>query len=132
MKQLTAYALVLSCAFLFYGAGCEDKKEQGESGRDQPPAVLIKLYETYQFGQIEKCTYEGREVYHAGINAMDAGSQVYDSTGRSIGTCNYMARLVDPPCEKLSDCEVIYRCANHMSGQPAVDKFGLADSSGTR
>lgn len=123
--KLPAQILLSFFACLFYGAGCDEKSKSEDPG-------LRKLYEEYKFGQIEKCRYGTRTVYHAGINAFDAGTQVYDSAGRSIGTCNYMSRLVDSICTKLSECEVIYRCQGHISGEPPVNNLGPADSTGAK
>ena len=101
------------------GGKCDEEKVKTDT-------TLETLFEKYRFGQIEECTYAEKKVYHAGINAFDAGTQVYDEYGKPIATCNYATRMVDPPCEKLSDCETIYRCDNHISGEPPIDKYNLA------
>jgi hypothetical protein len=118
MNKALLFLFSACIMLLFSNAGCSRKTVENHS-------ALKKLYEKYKFGQIEECTYEGKKVYHAGINAFDAGSQVYDEEGRSIATCNYATRMVDPPCKSLQDCEAVYRCDKHISGEPAVDKYGL-------
>ncbi len=84
------------------------------------------LYNTYKDGEIDECTYNGATVYCAGINAFDAGSTVYDAGGKPIGNCNYAWGSVDPICSKLQNCRVVYRCKNHISGQPFVDVYELS------
>lgn len=95
--------------------------------KDKPAnlATLKKLYESFKNGDIEECKLNGTTVYVAGINAYDAGSEVYDKEGNKIGTCNYAWRNVDPVCGEVRNCEVIYRCENHISGNPPIDKYGL-------
>lgn len=118
-----AYIPVLTVtAVLAFTAGCRQQK-----AAHGPDAVLRKLYDEYKFGQIEKCEWRKSVVYHAGINAFDAGSQVYDERGKPIGVCNYMTNMVDSVCGQLSDCDVIYRCDKHISGEPPVNKLGLAE-----
>jgi hypothetical protein len=110
-------------AFIVFSAGSCSEKEKQEAVKENP--ILKKLFEKYRIGQIEECTLDGKVVYHAGINAYDAGSEIYDREGNSIGICNYATRKVDTACEQLTECEVIYRCEKHISGKPAVDKYGL-------
>jgi hypothetical protein len=86
---------------------------------------LKSLFPRYENGEIQQCMFEGKLVYSAGLNAPDAGTEIYDEQGKKIAACYYSSRQVDPMCEKLSDCEVIYRCENHITGEPAVDKYHL-------
>jgi hypothetical protein len=60
------------------------------------------------------------------MNYYDAGSGIYDTAGRLISTCNWAWGPVDTLCSQLKECETIYRCNNHISGQPFVDKYGLS------
>ena len=113
----------VSALLLFSNGSCSDKQKQ-EAVQQNP--VLKDLFEKYRVGQIEECTLDGKTVYHASINAYDAGSEIYDQEGRSIGVCNYMTRMVDSACGRLTECEAVYRCEKHISGKPAADKYGLA------
>ncbi len=89
--------------------------------------TLKSLYNIYNNGEIDECEYLGEKVYVAGINAYDAGSVVYDRNGNIIGSCNYAWGQVDSICGQLQACEVIYRCDNHITGEPAIDKYGLGN-----
>lgn len=94
---------------------------------DDNRKTLQKLYEVYKKGDIAECTFKGDTVYNAGLNAYDAGSKIFDKEGNEIGTCNYAWGPVLPICTALQDCEVIYRCENHITGNPPVDKYGLSE-----
>ncbi len=119
IRPLLNVASAIVVVMLFArNTGCRDKQNSDKE-------VIKKLYEEYSFGQIEACTFNNQKVYHAGINAFDAGSKVYDEKGNTIATCNFATRMVDEACEKLEDCETIYRCENHISGNPPVDKYNL-------
>jgi hypothetical protein len=95
--------------------------------KDGPLGVLAGLYDEYQHGEIDECRLNGQLVYCAGQNAYDAGSVIYDSTGRMIGRCNYAWGSVDSICGKLKSCETVYRCRDHITGNPFVDKYGLSN-----
>ncbi len=87
--------------------------------------ALRALFPRYENGEIQQCMFEGKLVYSAGLNAPDAGTELYDEKGKKIGVCYYSSRQVDPMCEKLTGCEVIYRCENHINGEAPVDKYHL-------
>ncbi len=89
-------------------------------------ATLEKLYTTYKNGEISECQYNGQTVYSAELNHYDAETIIFDKNGNLIGSCNYAFNQVDPICSQLSGCQVVYRIANNIWGQPAVDKYGLA------
>lgn len=95
------------------------KKDSSANG------TLKKLYKTYRSGEISECKFNGALVYSAGLNATDAGNQIYDIDGNKIGNCSYGWGNVDSICKQLTDCEVIYRIKDNIWGQPAVDKYGL-------
>jgi len=99
-------------------SGC--KKDNFENA-----STLRKLYKNYKNGSIDECRHNGQTVYIAGINAVDAGSSVYDKDGKQIGTCNFAWGQPDAICGQLTDCETIYRVKDNIWGQPAVDKYGL-------
>lgn len=87
--------------------------------------TIKKLYRTYKNGEISECKLNGEKHFVAGMNAYDAGAYVYNKDGNKVGSCNYAWGDVDSICSKLQECEVVYREANHISGQPAVDKYNL-------
>jgi hypothetical protein len=89
------------------------------------PAPIKQLYSIYQNGEISVCKYNGELGYSCGLNAYDAGTVVYDKNGKQIGTCNYAFRKVDAMCEKLTDCETVYRVKDNIWKTPAIDKYGL-------
>lgn len=89
--------------------------------------TLHNLYKSYKNGEINECYYNGDLVYSAGLNAYDAGGTIYDKEGNQIGTCNYAWGQPDEICEKLEDCETIYRIKDNIWGQPEVDKYGLGN-----
>ena len=95
--------------------------------KDDKIDTLKNLYNTYKNGEIDECKYNSMTVFIAGINAYDAGSTVYDLAGNKIGTCNYAWGIVDSICLQLRDCEVIYRCKDHITGEHAIDKYGLGN-----
>jgi len=88
--------------------------------------ALAHLYTIYENGEIDECIYMNMTVYTAGQNAYDAGSSVYDSEGNLIGSCNSAWGHFDPICQQITGCKVIYRCHNHISGQPFVDVYNLS------
>ncbi len=88
--------------------------------------VLQALYKVYKQGEIDECRLNGKLVYVAGLNAYDAGAEIVDTTGRKLGSCNYAWGQVDSICKQLKSCEVVYRCEDHITGQPFVDKYGLS------
>lgn len=82
-----------------------------------PVAVLVKKYES---GEVKSCKHEGKTVYQCSRNANDAGSEIYDATGKKIGQCYYSTGMVDPMCEEMTECEVLYRVAGNIWGLPEV------------
>lgn len=91
-----------------------------------PNVETIKiLYKTYENGEISECLFEGNRVYPAGLNAYDARSYIYDSSGKLIGSCNYAWNQVDSICSQLDSCEVVYRVKKNIWEQPGIDKYNL-------
>jgi hypothetical protein len=118
MKQkIKTFSISITIAMVLFSAGCT--KEKG--------GTLNALYTTYKKGQIDECKYNGETVYVAGQNVYDGGSVVYNKAGKEIGTCNYGWGQVDEICTRLESCKVIYRCENHISGEPFVDTYGLSE-----
>ena len=87
--------------------------------------TLTGIYAKFKGGEIQECLLSGDTVYRASINAYDVSQEIYDMKGELIGTCNYAYNLVDSVCEQTHLCRVIYRGKDHISGQPAVDEYGL-------
>lgn len=88
-------------------------------------ATVKQLFEAYKNGEISECKYNGHTVYSAGLNAYDAGSDVYSKDGKQMGSCNFAWGIVDSICSQLTDCKVIYRVKDNIWDQPAVDEYGL-------
>ena len=120
MKQIVKLiATIIFVAVALFTTSCKTNKTVH-------PKELKSLYDTYKNGEIDECKYNGATVYIAGLNAYDAGSIIYNKAGDKIGTCNYGEAQIDSMCTNLSDCNVIYRCHNHITGEPFVDKYGLS------
>ena len=116
MKSLFAFAAVMLVA---------GKSSCNKSG-NAVPEPLRKLFTHYIDGSINECRLNGSRVYSASINAYDAATLLYDSSGNQIGVCNYAWGPVDSNCRNLQSCETIYRGQKHISGEPFVDKYGLS------
>ncbi len=86
---------------------------------------LNALYFKYKNGSISEYKLNEQTVYSAMENAYDASTFIYDISGNKIAECNWAFNKVDTICYQLKNCEIIYRCNNHISGQPFVDKYGL-------
>lgn len=117
-KHTTLDVFVIFIAFTLFNCHTDNIENK---------ATLKRLYETYRFGEIDQCKYQGETVYSAGINAYDAGATVYDKGGNIIGTCNFAWGTPDPICGELTDCVVIYRCKDHITKLPPVDLYGLGN-----
>ncbi len=118
MKRLFQILFLVTVSVLFMNTGCSKKNVDNES-------TLARLYSQYKNGQIDECNWNGKKVYSAGLNAYDAGTEIYDEAGVKIGACYYATNQVDAVCKELSDCETVYRCDNHITREPAVDKYDL-------
>ena len=88
---------------------------------------LKSIYKSYINGEIDQCKLNDAIVFCAGLNTWDAPAIIYNNNGKIIGLCNYAWGPVDEICKQLTDCEVIYRCEHHISGQPSVDKYNLGN-----
>lgn len=115
---MNKFKLFLVTSLLFVIFGCrEDNFENSET--------LRNLYKKYKNGVISECKLNGEKVYTASENAYDASTYIYDKDFNQVGICNYAWGSVDQICKDLIDCETIYRCKGHISGQPSIDKYGL-------
>ncbi len=98
--------------------GC--KKQNAEE------AVVRKLYKLYKNGEISSCTYNRKPVYECVMNHVDASIAIYDENGNHLATCNFAwGRPTDSVCYQLKDCKILYRTPNSITGQPAVDVYGV-------
>jgi len=88
--------------------------------------ALQELYKTYKDGAIDECTHNSEPCYSASLNAYDVPTVIYNNEGKKIGECNFAWGHPDSICYQLQSCSVIYRCRNHISGQPFVDTYGLS------
>ena len=92
--------------------------------------VAKNLYENYIEGEISKCSLEGKTYWMGALNAPDAGSEVFDATGKKVGACYHSTNSVDDICGQLDqsgNCQVVYRMAKNIWGKPAVDTYGLGE-----
>ena len=118
MKQIIIkYPAIVAVSLLI--TGCKTNKALNER-------TLKSLYNTYKNGEIDECLYNGDTVYTTGLNVYDAAGVVYNKAGDSIANCDYGEAQVDSICTHLKECSVIYRCQNHITGEPFVDKYGLS------
>ncbi len=120
MKNLHLLFTIIATGCIFIISSCKKDDFENED-------TLRDLYKIYKNGEISECNYNGELVYAAGLNAYDFGGVIYDKNGNQIGTCNYAWGQPDEICGKLEDCETIYRVEDNISGQPAVDKYGLGN-----
>ena len=96
--------------------------------QDRPNMNTLEyLYDKYKNGEIDQCKLNGEIVFCVGLNYVDAGAYIYSNNGERIGECNYAWGPVDKICKELTDCEVIYRCDNHITGEPPINKYNLSD-----
>lgn len=90
--------------------------------------ILVALYQGFEQGQISECVSRDQWIYKGEVSAYDAPSVLFDEMGSLIGGCNYAWGSVDPICEEIEQCEVIYRGPDSMYGPP-LDKYGLEEHS---
>lgn len=108
------------CSFFIFITSC--KKPEVENIE-----TLKSLYKVYKFGEIDKAILKNKIVFCGQLDMFDASTVIYSNEGVYLGICNWAWGPVDQICDKLTNTEVIYRCENHTTGQPPIDKFNLAD-----
>lgn len=118
MKNLIKLTLIISIVFTSFSS-CRKDEAITKAG-------LHTIYSKHKNGSIAECECKGQKVYCAGMNYYDGGFGIYDTTGRLIATCNWAWGSADTLCSQITNCETIYRCNNHITGQPFIDKYGLS------
>ena len=84
-------------------------------------AVIRDLAAEYKNGMLTRCVIDSAVVYFGAINAPDAGAEAYDIRGKKIGECYFSTNRVDPICEKMYDCQDLYRVSPNIWGQPGQE-----------
>jgi len=118
MKNLIKLNLIISIVFTSFSS-CRQDDAITKAG-------LNTIYIKYKNGAISECKLNEQIVYSAMENAYDVSTFIYDISGNKIAECNWAFNKVDTICYQLKNCETIYRCNNHISGQPFIDKYGLS------
>ena len=118
--------------FLFFvltAATCSKSTDSSDNSSTDPVpnAALETLFNRYKNGEISKCTWQGKKVYSAGLNAPDAGNEIFSEAGEKIGECYYSTGQVHEACENLEGCETIWRVKGNIWGKPAVDLIGVGE-----
>lgn len=86
--------------------------------------TIKKLYRIYHSDEISECKLAGEKVFVGNQNAYDGASNIYDKSFNKLAFCGGWGGS-DTICGQLKDCEVVYRHADNIWGQPAVDKYNL-------
>jgi len=89
-------------------------------------AGIHTIYYKFKNGIIFECKLNGQTVYEASENAYDVSTFIFDLQGKKIGECNWAFGKVDTICGLVQNCEIVYCCQNHISGQTFTDKYGLS------
>lgn len=118
------FLFVFIAATLLFNKCSTTKQQQTQEPTDNIQ-TLQALYSKYKNGVIERCTYNGDVVYKGGLNAPDAGSAIFNKEGIKIGSCNYGWGKPDSMCLELKDCAAVYRVADNIWDEPAVDTYNL-------
>jgi len=118
MKQVFPFFTLLMLSCILSLTSCSKDES---INRD----TLNELFKIYENGEIIECMQDGNIVYHAGKNAADAGSTIYDYDGNVLGLCNYAWGPVDSMCEVVENCKVIYRVKDNIWGLPAANEYYL-------
>ncbi|MCF8429163.1 MAG: hypothetical protein K9G64_03440 [Bacteroidia bacterium] len=118
MKYITKFVFLYLIILINFSA-CKLDKEITKAG-------IHTIYSNFKNGIIFECKLNGQTVYEASENAYDVSAFIFDLQGKKIGECNWAWGKPDTICYQLQNCETIYRCQNHISGQPFTDKYGLS------
>lgn len=111
--------LLIGVIIVFSGCSKDD---------DKVSSTLQLIYDQYKNGEIRECLYNGNDVYTAAYNAYDSGFQIFDANGAQIYDCNNSwGQKVDPACDEITSCKIIYRVKNNIWGEPPVDKYKLGN-----
>lgn len=118
MKYLSISAF-LYLVILFNFSACKLDNAITKSG-------IHTIYSNFKNGLIFECKLNGQTVYEASENAYDVSTFIFDFQGKKIGECNWAYGKIDTICRQVQNCEIVYCCQNHISGQPFIDKYGLS------
>lgn len=117
--------LLLSLALLLLWGACKEAKSAQENpvvtGEESTLRIPADLVMAYGSGEVKMCRYRDQTVYQCGRNAPDAGTEIFDDTGKKIGGCYYSTDNVDQICRELTQCRVIYRAFPNIWGLPKVE-----------
>jgi hypothetical protein len=93
--------------------------------RDDQYELLRSMIQENRSSEISECTYQGQTYYKQTSNYYDSITYVYNTNGDLVAECNYAWGDVDDLCDLIYSCKVVYRCDNHISGEPAVNVYDL-------
>ena len=118
MKTILKLTIFISIIFTCFSA-CKQDNAITKAG-------IHTIYSKFKNGIILECKLNGQTVYEASENAYDVSTFIFDLQGKKIGECNWAFGKVDSICGQVQNCEIVYCCQNHISGQPFTDKYGLS------
>lgn len=117
----TFRSVLILCLLATALVSCKNKKGSQSSENPQPEMdALTELISKYSNGQVEVCSLAGQLYYKCSRNAQDGGSEIFSELGEKLGGCYYNTGAVDELCEKLSDCQAVYRVEPNIWGKPGI------------
>ena len=127
MKHTNLF-LLLSTIFLSTFMSCQKTTECEEL----VPTVLEELVDQYQTCEISECALDGEMYYKVSyMTTWDDGTlwqevRAYTLAGEDMGMCGWCGTPPLSLCQRLQDCEVIYRSADFdPENLPVVDVYGV-------
>ncbi|MCF7835138.1 hypothetical protein K9M48_03725 [Candidatus Gracilibacteria bacterium] len=79
-------------------------------------------------GMISECQYQGEMYFSVDINNFSLPNMVYDKRGKQILTCDFDKEKryqLNPMCEKLEKCKLIYVSDVNIRGYNPVNKYEI-------
>lgn len=117
-------ANILQTLFLLFAATVLTAASCRNGGTEPDAKVPENLVKQFTNGEISSCTLDGDNVYHCRLNANDAGSEIYNTNGDKVATCNAAwGQQPDPECSRLENCDVLYRIENNIWGLAPVNNL---------